>query len=262
MSFILDYVQLLKAFYRAAWIEATKSPINFWISSLVQITFYIAQILFWVGIRSTSAGKHFMNDRDLLGFLLTLCAVDNLYLFLLGPGSVQLMNRILKQNLDSLLMWPRSTLGVLVFFKPNFNFLPMAALSLVLMSAYHLYHQTALSLILLHSISIVIGIFILNAISFIYRLSAFWTRSIVDIRNSNPSFKIIVRPFDSFSGMAKLFLLTVFPALFITGVPSKILKSNFAFVWLFGSIGAATLLWLYVAILWQHGLKRYGKKAN
>jgi ABC-2 type transport system permease protein len=105
--------------------------------------------------------------------------------------------------------------------------------------------------------SCIFGIAVLNAISFIYRLSAFWTAAIVQVRNSNPSFKIMVRPFESFQGKIRFFLLTIFPALFITGIPSEILNGSLSAAWFFGSIFA--VLWLYglLIVIWGCGVRRY-----
>jgi ABC-2 type transport system permease protein len=106
-----------------------------------------------------------------------------------------------------------------------------------------------------------LGVIVLNLISFIYRLSSFWTAAIVQIRNSNPSFKIMVRPLDAFGGPLKLILMTVFPALFITGVPAQILTGQLNSLWLFGAMAASLWLAIVLVWLWKYGLRRYGVTA-
>jgi ABC-2 type transport system permease protein len=260
-DWIADQSSLLAAFYRASFIELTKSPKNMWLSSASQVFYYVAQFLFWAGIINTGAGGDFLSDRRLLGFLVTLSLVDNFYLFLLGQGSAHAVSRITGGTLDALLLWPRSTLAVLVFARPNWSYLPCALISAAVAGCYYLHFHVGGIQIALHLAGVFFGIFVLNAISFIYRLTAFWTSSIIQVRYSNPSFKIMVRPLSAFSGMTKLFLLTVFPALFITGVPSDVLSGAVRPAGVLAGAAACLLLWSYAALLWKAGIKRYGRIA-
>lgn len=258
---IKDHLRLLAAFYRASFIELTKSPKNMWLASASQLFYYVAQLLFWAGIANTGAGNDVVSDRRLLGFLVTLGLVDNFYLFLLGQGSSHAVGRITSGSLDALLLWPRPALAVLVFSRPSWSYLPCAAISLAVAGAYYLHFGIGPGAAALHLAAVFCGIFVLNAISFMYRLTAFWTSSIIQVRYSNPSFKIMVRPLSAFSGSTKLFLMTIFPALFITGVPADVLSGATGPMGLCAGAGACLLLWSYVAIIWKIGIQRYGRVA-
>lgn len=252
------WILLLKQLYRASFLSATKSVVNLWLSSFMQIFFYIAQYLFWMGI-----GEHqsILKGDKLLGFFVTMALVDNVYLMLFGPGSILAQQLILGRRLEQVLLIPRSPLVLLTLSRPNLAFAPCCALSLGFFAVYLTKVQPSFTVVITFLLASMMGVIILNLISFIYRLSSFWTAAIVQIRNSNPSFKIMVRPLEAFSGKLRFCLMTLFPALFITGVPSKILTDDFGKLWLLYGFGAT--LWLSVVLLWlwRMGLRRYGVTA-
>jgi len=259
---IEDHLRLLKVFYRASFRTASKSPLNLWIATFIQLFYYVAQIAFWVGVRSTPGGAQFISDSELIGFLLTVAVVDNAYLFALGAGSIHLAQRIQQLSLEPLLLMPRSTLGILLFSRPSFSYLPCLVWSVCALVAYHITAGTDFYIVVVHFIATLSGIFVLTGISYLHRLTVFWTDSIVNIRNSNPSFKILVRPPASFRGPVRFALMTIFPALFITGVPFEILSGSRSSVWMVGVLAAALLLWLYVGRVWKIGVKRYARYAT
>lgn len=256
-----DWGGLLAAFYRVSFIEVTKSPANLWLSTGLQLFYYAAQALFWLGIRNTAAGRGFMSEPQLFGFLVTLGLVDNLYLCFVGPGSLYASAMITEGNLERHLLWPRSPLGVLIFCRPNLSYLPCVFLSLTAAAAFYLHYHVGPWRIILHLAAVLCGVFVLNAISFIYRLTSFWTSSIVRVRNSNPSFKIMVRPLGAFEGKLKIFLMTLFPALYITAVPAGLLSPEMKPLWLAAGALGAGLLWFYVHLIWTAGVRRYGRIA-
>lgn len=256
-----DRARLLGAFYRASYIELTKSPSNLWIATAIQFFYYAAQLLFWLGVKNSAAGGSFISDERLHGFLVTLCLVDNLYCCFFGPGSAHAAASITEGALEPYLLWPRSPLGVMVFSRPNWSFLPCVVVSAAAAAAYYVVYGVEARYIALHLAAVLCGVLVLDAISFIYRLSSFWTASIIQVRNSNPSFKIMVRPLAAFNGKLRIFLLTIFPALFITGVPADLLSGSLAPLWLGAGVLAAGLLWAYVSLMWSAGVKRYGRLA-
>jgi ABC-2 type transport system permease protein len=147
----------------------------------------------------------------------------------------------------------------MIFSRPNWSYLPCVLLSLIAAAVFYAHYGISFGMIVLHGVAVLLGMFVLDAISFIYRLTSFWTSSIVQVRNSNPSFKIMVRPLSAFGGKLRLFLLTIFPALFITGVPSSLLTRALAPFWLAACGIAAGILWAYVGVIWTVGSRRYGK---
>lgn len=257
MAVLRDYVRLMRLFYSVQLSQALKSPINFWTASLVQVAYYAAQFIFWIGIRSTNAGANWMSEADVYSFLITLSLVDNLYLFLVGRGSMIMMQKVTAQKLDSLLLWPRSTLGTLFWISPNWTYFPCAVLSVVAFFVLHFYAGSSAGVIVLHFLSCLIGVVVMNGISYLFRLTSFWSAGVTVLRNANPSYKIMVRPYDAFDTKVRLFLLTAFPALFITGVPSQIASGQFGFEWLAAGIMMSAVLWLFVAYVWRKGVVRY-----
>lgn len=257
-----DRWQLLCALYRAAYRQLTKSPSNLWISALVQVFYYLAQFGFWLGVRQTNAGQQFLSDAGLYGFLVTLGVVDNIYLLLFGSGSAMAEQRIATQTLEPLLTRPRSALRMLVWGYPNWSHLPATLVSIVFLVWYYLANDIATATIMIHLIAIALGIAIMNGISFLYRLSTFWTRAITQIRHSNPSYKIIIRPYAAFHGPIKFTLLTIFPALLITALPAELLTNGLPPAWLLYCAFMTVMVWAAVRWMWQQGLRRYGVKVN
>jgi ABC-type uncharacterized transport system permease subunit len=264
-NFFSEFCEILSLqilFYRLQFAQTLKSPLNFWIASLIQIVYFASQGFFWFAVLSTEAGRNWMSESQIFGFMVTVGIVDNFYLFTIGRGSMVLMQRVETRNLEPILLWPRSSLGILVFMTPNMTYLPCAIISLVCFICYHFYYSTDILTVALHFFACIVGVFVMNGISFVFRSSIFWSQAFARLRNANPSYKILVRPFDSFEGAIKVFLLTLFPALFITGVPAELGTGQKEWIWLVGAIGACAFNWWIVVQLWTLGLRRYNLKAN
>jgi ABC-2 type transport system permease protein len=168
---------------------------------------------------------------------------------------------ITENALERHLLWPRAPLGVLAFCRPNLSYVPCVVLASAAAGAYYVHYHIGFWRIGLHLAAVLCGVFVLDAISFIYRLTSFWTTSIVRVRNSNPSFKIMVRPLGAFQGKLTILLLTLFPALYITAVPASLLSPEARPYWLAAGFLAAGLLWLYAHRVWTVGVRRYARIA-
>ncbi|WP_161998264.1 ABC-2 family transporter protein [Silvanigrella paludirubra] len=234
-----------------------KSKSNFYFMFFLQIFYYVVQVIFWSGIFNISNSDFIKEPIKIYGFLVTLAFIDNFYLTFFGSGSLNMQNEIFKLSLDNYLIKPIHPLIYFIFFKPNLGYFPGFILSIIFLISYYYYFNINLFQIFIHILSMLTGVFILNAISFIYRISCFWTNCLVMIKNSNPSFKIMVRPLESFEGKLRLFLLFVFPALFITGVPSSILYNDIMKYWLLIGFIMNIWIWILVYFLWKKGVKRY-----
>ena len=193
----------------------------------------------------------------MFAFLVTLALVDNLYMMLLAGGSYELMERVNNQNLEPYLFYPRRPLMMFALTHVDPSHILGVLLSAVCLVVYYVNFAVPLPVIAAHLAAIFVGIFVLNGISFLYRLTTFWSNAIVSIRSSNPSFKVMIRPMDSFGGGFRLALLTIFPALFITGVPAKIAVEELPSAWLLLAIAAALGLWLAATLVWRVGVRRY-----
>lgn len=239
-----------------------KSKSNFYFMFFAQIFYYVAQIIFWTGIYNVSNIDFIKDPIKIFGFLVTLTFVDNFYLAFFGSGSINMQNSIFSLSLEPHLSRPLHPLIYFVFFRPNLGYFSGCIISLILLISYYFYFSILVIDIFYHIISMIIGIFILNGISFIYRLSCFWTNSIVLIKNSNPSFKIMVRPLNSFQGKLKFFLLFIFPALFITGIPASIVNNEIMKYWIIIGFFMNIWIWFLVYTLWLFGVKRYQIKTT
>jgi ABC-2 type transport system permease protein len=259
MNTIMDKLALEYTFLWASYRSLLKSPLNIWLSTAMQFFYYVVQGLFWFGIASTEAGRKFITQKDLMCFLVTLAFVDNLYLFLLGGGSFKLMGLVSSNNLDPYLLWPRNPLLILTFSSPGVSFLPSLLISIVLLAVFYIHYHVPAIYILIHLASCIAGALILNGISFIHKMSVFWTNTVVNIKNSNPSFKIIVRPPQAFGYKLRFFLMFIFPALSIVGVPFEILSGSKSLMWFVFSLCATLMIWIYVFFMWKKGVTRYGK---
>lgn len=257
MRHLRDFLQLYAAHLRARLSVVKKSPINLWFAMGVQGAYYVAQLLFWVGVRAAGADLGMLSDRDLFAFLVTLAVVDNAYLMFFGSGSPAMQTRIASATLEPILLQPRHPLLTFALLFMDLSHLPGLLLSLACWVAYLFAFAVPPGAAVLHAAAMLAGTAILTGISFIYRLSTFWTASIVAVRNSNPSYKIMVRPLAAFSGPLRVALLTAFPALFITGVPAEILTGRRAPFWLGLGVLAAIFVWCLAGGLWKLGVRRY-----
>lgn len=250
----------MKMFYNAAKLNLSylsKSKSNLYFTFLTQVFYYIAQLIFWSGIINVNTNQFTSSNVALFGFLVTLSFVDNYYLLFFGSGSLKMQQLILKSSLDNFLLKPVHPLVNFIFLYPNFGHLGGVFISSIMLLSYYIYFKISIILIIIHIMAMILGIGILNGISFIYRISCFWTKSIVSIKNSNPSFKIMVRPLDAFTGKLRFFLIFCFPALFITGIPSQIIAGTSCIYWIFGCFLANIWVWIIVFLLWNMGVKRY-----
>lgn len=257
-NFCEGWLRFIIASFRASYLTMTKSLSNLWISSLMQIFFYVAQFLFWYGL---SEHQNLLDEKQFHGFFVTMALVDNFYLVFFGPGSLLLQQLVLSRSLEQILTYPRSALPMLMLIRPNLCFIPCLLLSIFGFCFYVGFYEVSFLDIFTYLFLVFIGVLILNFISFIYRLSSFWTSSIVQIRHSNPSFKIMVRPIEAFHGPLRLFLMTIFPALFITGIPSLALSGKISWVWMSGACLAVLWLSLLLYWIWGRGLRRYSVRS-
>ncbi|RYE59497.1 MAG: hypothetical protein EOP48_00715 [Sphingobacteriales bacterium] len=238
----------------------TKSQINLWLSTLLQLVYFGVQYLFWNGISRVMGPSLATSDRAILAFLVTLAVVDNIYMCVFARGTLLVQSLIQQNSLEAILLKPISSFRFLLVYNIDLTTLPLALLSISGFIWYHLFVSQNILLLFIHTLALVNGIGILVGISYMYRLTTFWTLGLVSVRYSNPAFKIMVRPWDSFKGNLRIVLLTIFPALFITAIPTAItlgvLKAWFL---IYGTIANA-LVWTAVFSLWNRGLRRYQVK--
>lgn len=260
MDWLRDKWVLLRTFYRASWLVTVKSPTNLWLSNILRVVYYAAMFLFWYGVRSTRAGAEFMSRGEVYGFLITVGVVENLVLCFIGRGSLDLAARVSRQTLEPVLALPRGTLACFVLLRPNPIYFPILGLFVVAQVFYYAYGDFSPRFVVAHVVTVLCGALVLSGITFIYRLTSFWTDSIVRVKHSNPSFKILIRPASAFQGKLRFILLTLFPALFITGIPYELLMGERSLVWILLCTLAMTVVWGYVLLLWRFGVQRYGKR--
>ncbi|RZK69631.1 MAG: hypothetical protein EOO85_22175 [Pedobacter sp.] len=238
----------------------TKSQINLWLSTLMQLMYFLAQYMFWDGINRVAGSSIENSTSKILVFLVTLAVIDNLYMCLFARGTILLQSLIMQNSLEAILLKPINSFKFLLFHNIDLTCLPLATISLIALAWYHLIISASLLSFLVHSLAIFNGLGILVGISYIYRLSTFWTLGIVSVRYSNPAFKIMVRPWEAFHGNLKVILLTVFPALFITAIPAALTLGSVNSWFIFYGLMANVLVWAIVAHMWTRGLLRYQVK--
>ncbi|MCC8375484.1 ABC-2 family transporter protein, partial [Photorhabdus bodei] len=195
----------------------------------------------------------------------TVCLVDNLYLFLFGRGSLLLVKKVKSLKLEPHLTLPINTEFLYVTTNIAFEHFLLSFLSLVLFFTVHIYFGTNILLVFLHFIMVLEGVLILTSITWIIRTTIFWTTSLVSIKNSNPCFKVLVRPEQSFHGVVRFILMFILPCLFITGVPASVVSGIMSMKWFFIQT-LVTLILILILILifiaklvFDIGVKRYSK---
>ncbi|MDC9605283.1 ABC-2 family transporter protein [Xenorhabdus griffiniae] len=239
--------------------EAKKSPLNFWLSALVNFSYYIAQGFFWYAILNSQYLGRVLSSNFILIFFITVCLVDNFYLFLFGKGSFLLVKKVRSLKLEPHLTLPINTQFLYITTNIAFEHFLLSFLSLVLFFIVHIYLGTAVLLVFLHLIMSFEGVLILTSITWIIRSTIFWTASLVSIKNSNPCFKVLVRPEQSFHGAVRFVLMFILPCLFITGIPASVAGGVMSIKWFFIQ-SLVTLVLIFIAkFVFDIGIKRYSK---
>ncbi|WP_387491605.1 ABC-2 family transporter protein [Photorhabdus sp. RM96S] len=251
--------------FKSGLSEAKKSPLNLWLSAFVNFSYYIAQAFFWYAILNSQSSGYILSDGFIIIFFTTVCLVDNLYLFLFGRGSLLLVKKVKSLKLEPHLTLPINTQFLYVTTNIAFEHFLLSFLSLVLFFTVHIYFGTNILLVFLHFIMVLEGVLILTSITWIIRTTIFWTTSLVSIKNSNPCFKVLVRPEQSFHGVVRFILMFILPCLFITGVPASVVSGIMSMKWFFIQT-LVTLILILILILifiaklvFDIGVKRYSK---
>ncbi|WP_287439614.1 ABC-2 family transporter protein [Reinekea sp.] len=252
-------IKLLKIGLQQSMSMAKKSPANFWLSALINLTYYIAQGMFWLVLNQHDSFSGFMNQRYILFFFVTIALTDNLFLLIFGQSGMELERRVKTYKLDVHLLLPVNLPFYYVVTTISMHHAILTAVSLLAFFFIHWLTHSSLWLITVHLLLIVQGTIVLAAITWIYRCSTFWSNALVNVRNSNPCFKVLIRPLESFSGVVRLIFLFIIPCLFITGVPAFLVAKSFLWPWFLAqSMVTIFLVWLanWIFIL---GTQRYGR---
>ncbi len=245
--------------FKSGLSEAKKSPLNFWLSAFVNFSYYIAQAFFWYAILNSQSSGYILSDDFIIIFFTTVCLVDNFYLFLFGKGSLLLVKKVKSLKLEPHLTLPINTQFLYVATNIAFEHFLLSFLSLALFFTVHIYLGTNILLVFLHFIMALEGVLILTSITWIIRTTIFWTNSLVSIKNSNPCFKVLVRPEQSFHGVVRFILMFILPCLFITGVPASVASGIMSMKWFFIQT-LVTLILIFIAkLVFDIGVKRYSK---
>ncbi|WP_086956497.1 ABC-2 family transporter protein [Xenorhabdus innexi] len=239
--------------------EAKKSPFNFWMAAFINFNFYVAQGFFWYAILGTQSVDYMLSRDFILIFFTTVCLVDNFYLFLFGRGSFLLTNKVKSLKLDPHLILPINTQFLYIATGIAFEHFLLSFLSLILFFAVHIYLETEAIYIILHLVMVFEGILVLTAITWIIRTTIFWTSALVSIKYSNPCFKVLVRPEQSFHGLIRIILMFVLPCLFITGVPASVANGIMSIKWFFIQTVVTLILIIIAKLVFDIGVRRYAK---
>ncbi|WP_228865834.1 ABC-2 family transporter protein [Xenorhabdus sp. PB30.3] len=239
--------------------EAKKSPFNFWMAAFINFNFYVAQGFFWYAILGSKSSDYILSNDFVLIFFTTVCLVDNFYLFLFGRGSFLLTNKVKSLRLDPHLILPINTQFLYVATGIAFEHFLLSFSSLILFFAVHIYLNTDVLYMFLHLIMVFEGVLVLTAITWIIRTSIFWTSALVSIKYSNPCFKVLVRPEQSFHGLIRIILMFVLPCLFITGVPASVANGIMSVKWFFIQSAITLILIILAKVFFDIGVRRYAK---
>jgi ABC-2 type transport system permease protein len=255
------YLKIYKIGLKISLSKAKKSPANFWLSATINFVYYLAQATSWLVLNSHDSFQGFMSESYILIFFITVSMVDNLYLLFFGQSSIQLQNRVKNLSLDTHLLLPVNLPIYYILTTISLEHIILTVISFIAFIAVHCYLQTQTQtlIILLHLILILQGSVVLASISWLYRCTVFWSNTLVNVRNSNPSFKVLIRPFESFQGAARIFFMVIIPCLFITGVPAYIVGSHIDYLLIFCQTLVTFSLILICNWVFNIGIKRYAR---
>ncbi len=116
----------------------------------------------------------------------------------------------------------------------------------------------SLSQVPLYVYFVICGSVLFTAITIIFNSLAFYIGNAERARQTGDEafMSFAMYPFSAFGGATKFFLLTIFPAGFVTGIPVEVMR-EFNWMW-FSLTGIVAFLFLGIAIvLFYKGLKRY-----
>lgn len=236
-----------------------KSPINFWLSALVNVFYYIMQIFFWYSLLRLNNSAEQLSIKYILFFLATVCIIDNLYMLFFESGSFLFMKKVSSQKIDSFMTLPISLPFLFTVTNISFQHIFLTVVSLAYLTCIHIYYSTGLMNYILHLLLVVQGTFILCLFTWILRMTIFWSNALVHIKLANPAYKVLVRPEQSFDGIIRFIFTFVFPFLFITGIPTSIVMGAIVKIWFFWQSIMLVVMILFSKFLYIKGLKRYAK---
>lgn len=236
-----------------------KSPINFWLSALVNVFYYLMQGLFWFSLLRLNNSSEQLNIKYISFFFATLCVVDNLYMLFFESGSFLFMKKVSTKKIDAFMTLPIGLPFLFTVTNISFQHIFLTIISLTCLTVVHFYYSTGLVNYFLHLIVVVQGVTILCVFTWTLRMSIFWSNALVHIKLANPAYKVLVRPEQSFDGIIRFIFTFVFPFLFITGIPTSIVVKDIGKTWVLGQSIMLVAMTFFSVFIYRKGLKRYAK---
>jgi ABC-2 type transport system permease protein len=239
----------------------TEYRFSFVLKILVEITFFSATL--------TSFSVLFANVSQIVGWnkyeIMVLYGLNMVFSeTLLGIAFIfnlrDLPNKIVKGDLDLILVKPVNALFAATLWRPYFASLPSLMAGIVVMMLGFSLGHLPFNLINLFPFALIFlcGLVIAYSLGVIISCLSFWFMNAEPLPYLAQQFIFLaVRPYEIFGGIWRYIFLLIIPIAFMVSFPAKTLMGQFEWWWIFSGI-IITIIFVYLCrLIWRKGLLIY-----
>jgi len=245
-------LKLILEYFKINLQSAMEYRINFISQAVFMFVNDIAWIIFWGIFFNKFSTVNAWSFKDIaLMFMIITIAWGGLGVVF---GNFSKIAQVIRQgHLDYYLALPREELTHLLISKAKFHAFGDLGFGIVMAIIFLPITKLPLAIIL-----IILSMTILLAFAIILGSLSFHIGSSVELSESGlwSILSIGTYPFSAFSGYARIILLTIIPAGFISGIPVELLR-NFSIKWLLIMFAFAIGLMTLAIIIFKRGIRKY-----
>lgn len=260
------YLKIYKNLIKFAAIQETTYRVSFFLEIFVELAYIAVSILLVKVV--------FWNIKEVAGWnfnmVLVLSGVNIFFIeSLLGLVFIfnlrSLPDKIVKGELDLILTKPLDSLFVISLWRPYFAFVPSLIPGIILIYLGFEFGNLAFNLINLIPFLIIFscGWVIAYSLGVIISSLSFWFINADPLPNLAEELIFMSnKPFSIFTGVWKIFFLTVIPLAFMTSFPAQSLMGEFEIWWILTAVVLAVLFLLAAKLFWNFALKHYSSASS
>lgn len=260
------YLRIYKNLIKFAAIQETTYRGSFFLEIFVELTYMIVSVLL---VRVV-----FWNIKEVAGWdfnkMLVLMGVNIIFSeSLLGLAFIfnlrSLPEKIIKGELDMILTKPLNSLFVISLWRPYFAFIPSLTPGFVL-----IYLGFKMGGFLFNSLNFlpfliifICGWIMAYCLGVVLSSLSFWFVNADPLPNLAEELTFMAgKPYSIFTGIWKIFFLTVLPLAFMVSFPAQSLLGETKLWWIFMAIGLTALFLVITKLFWNFALKHYSSASS
>ena len=240
--------------------------LDFFFRIIMDTAYYAVNIWFYLVMFEHTESIGGWNKEQALIFVGCYLVVDAINMTLFANNVWQIPSLINKGGLDYYLTKPVNTFAFISYrdfaFGSFINFLMAVGFLLWAVLSSALGWQTIPMIVL--ALTLLMGSLLYHVIHMLFLLPVFWSQSASNSMNSifYVCIRCMERPDSIFTGVVRLFLMVVIPAIIMASFPARLYIDGFDWG-IFGIIVAVTIgVTSGVVGLWSIGLKHYSSASS